>query len=225
VSEPVDQEARFARQDLLPGFGEMGRHRLRQARVHVVGAGRLAAPALLYLASAGVGTLYLDDGGDVDFTDTPGWLHPASQAGRPRLLAALEALAGRGPGVEVRPYATGVTPSATLICAGSEGVAHLASERARQAVLPQVVALGAGDGGEVVSIPAGAPCLRCATGPAARVQASGVAAGALGSLAALELILLLAGQLAPGGRRPALEAGRLRVAPTARRPGCACARG
>ena len=224
MSELQDPQARYARQDLLPGFGETGRQRLRQARVHVVGAGPLAVPALLYLAAAGVGTLYLDDGDDVDFSDSPGWLYPPDQAGRPHLIAALEALQGRVPGLELRPYATGVTPSAVLVCPSSEGVAHLASERARQAYLEQVVALGDGAGGEVIAIPSGAPCLRCATGPAARVRATGATAATLGALAALELILLLTVP-SPVGRRQVLEGGRLRTARSERRTGCACARG
>lgn len=222
MSEPLDPPARFARQDLLPGWGEPARQRLHATRVHVVGAGPLAGPALRYLAGAGVGTLFLDDGEDVGHLEPPGWLHPPDQAGRPRLLAALEALGPLATGVALRPYGTGVTPDAVLVCASAEGVAHLASERARQGLLPQVVALGDGDGGEVISIPVGAPCLRCATGPAARVQARGPAAAAVGALAALELMLLLGGLSPAAGRRHALVAGRLRAAPTARRAGCEC---
>jgi hypothetical protein len=224
MSGPPGADGRFARQDLLPGLGEAGRVRIQEARVHVVGAGPLAAPALRFLAAAGVSTIWIDDGEDVGLLETPGWLYPPGQAGRPRLLAALDALAGRSPGVEVRPFATGVSAGAVLVCAASEGVAHLASERARQALLPQVVALGDTDGGEVGAIPLGAPCLRCATGPAARAQATGATAAAVGSLAALELLLLLAGQAPLGGRRHTLAKGRLRTAPTARRPGCGCAR-
>lgn len=223
--DPTDPEARFARLALLPGFGESGRHRLGEARVHVVGAGPLAAPALLYLARAGVGTLYLDDGEDVGLWDQGGWLHPPGQEGRPRLLSALSALAACSSTVEVRPHATGVSASAVLVCPGSEGVAHLASERARQALLPQVVALGAGDGGAVVSIPVGAPCLACATRPAARLAAAGVAAAAVSSLAALELLQLLCGLSPAAGRRITLEGGRLRAEGTARRAGCGCGQG
>lgn len=217
-------EDRFGRQDLLPGVGEDGRRRIQAARVQVVGAGPLAAPALRFLVAAGVGTIYVDDGEDVGPLDAPGWLYRPDQAGRPRLLAALDALSGRVPGVEVRPFATGVSAGAVLVCAGSEGVAHLASERARQALLPQVVALGDAEGGEVVAIPIGAPCLRCATGPAARAQAAGPAAAAIGALAALELLLLLGGQAPSAGRRHGLSGGILATAPTARRTGCGCGR-
>ena len=43
---------RCARQAVLPGIGEEGRRRLKDARAAVVGAGGLGAPALYYLASA-----------------------------------------------------------------------------------------------------------------------------------------------------------------------------
>jgi hypothetical protein len=56
------------------------------------------------------------------------------------------------------------------------------------------------------------------------VEPRGGAAAALGSLAALELLLLLAG-LAPAqerGRRIVLAGGQPRVEATVRRPGCGC---
>lgn len=220
---PLDPEARFARQRLLPGFGEDVEPRLKGARVHVVGAGPVGAPALLYLARAGVGTLYVDDGADVAVRDVGAWLYGPGQVGRPRMLAALEALRAAAPAVEVRPAASDISATAVLICAESEGVARTASERARLTGLPQVVAFGDAAGGEVVSIPLRAPCFACATRPAARAQPRGGSATATGALAALELLLLLAdaGQ-GRAGRRIALVEGRPRVEATVRRPGCGC---
>ncbi len=53
--------ARWARQLLVPGMGAPGQERLMASRVRVVGADAVAAPALVYLAQAGVGKLWIDD--------------------------------------------------------------------------------------------------------------------------------------------------------------------
>ncbi|BDG06107.1 HesA/MoeB/ThiF family protein [Anaeromyxobacter oryzae] len=218
------EAARFARQLLLPGLGEAGQQRIRDARIHVVGAGATGGPALLHLARAGVGTIYVDDGADVASGDAAAWLYAPDDAGRPRMFTAIAALRDASPLVEVRAHATGADVTATLVCAPSEAVARTAAERARLAGLPHVVVLGDGDGGEVVSIPSGAPCLGCASRPGARVPPRAGTAAALGTLGALELLLLV-GRLGPGaatGRRITLVDGWPAVQPTARTPGCDC---
>lgn len=57
----TDSVERYARQLRLPEVGEAGQARLAAARVALIGAGGLGAPAALYLAAAGIGTLTLID--------------------------------------------------------------------------------------------------------------------------------------------------------------------
>jgi len=57
----ADEKARYARHLVLPHLGEAGQQKLKAARVAVVGAGGLGSPVLLYLATAGVGTLAIID--------------------------------------------------------------------------------------------------------------------------------------------------------------------
>ena len=62
-------EARYARQVLLPGFGERGQQALGAARVVVVGAGGLGCAVLPVLAAAGVGALVVVDDDTVETTN------------------------------------------------------------------------------------------------------------------------------------------------------------
>jgi adenylyltransferase/sulfurtransferase len=219
--------ARFARQLLLPGLGPMTQEFLRAARVHVVGAGDVAGPALLYLAAAGVGTIYVDDGADVAAEDASAWLYKANQVGEPRLFAAMEGLRAASALVKPRGYATGADPTAALVCTTWLGVARDAAERARLAGVPHVVALADGDGGEVVAVPPGAPCYTCASRPGTGTPPRPGAAASAGVLGALELILMLAGAVQGDqrGRRIDLILGQPHARPTTRIPGCACAQG
>lgn len=60
---------RFERQYILPGFGKEAQHKLKQAKVLVIGAGGLGCPMLLYLAAAGVGTIGIVDGDMVSLSN------------------------------------------------------------------------------------------------------------------------------------------------------------
>ncbi|MBC6996179.1 HesA/MoeB/ThiF family protein [Neolewinella lacunae] len=58
----TEDEQRYSRQTILPGFGAAGQARLRAARVLIVGCGGLGGPVAAYLAGAGIGHLTLVDG-------------------------------------------------------------------------------------------------------------------------------------------------------------------
>lgn len=88
-----DQLLRYSRHILLTEIGVEGQEALLAARVLVVGAGGLGSPAAMYLASAGVGTLVLVDGDEVDLTNLQRQiLHSAASVGRPKVISGRETL-------------------------------------------------------------------------------------------------------------------------------------
>lgn len=60
---------RYSRHIMLAAIDVAGQQRLLDAHVLVIGAGGLGAPALMYLASAGIGRLTVCDGDAVDLTN------------------------------------------------------------------------------------------------------------------------------------------------------------
>ena len=99
------ESARTQRQARLPELGETGQRRLANARVLVVGAGGLGAPALLYLAAAGVGTIGIVDDDVVSVSDLHRQvIHSAGAVGEPKVDSAARRLAELAPEVVVRRY-------------------------------------------------------------------------------------------------------------------------
>jgi adenylyltransferase/sulfurtransferase len=97
--------ARFSRHVLLPQLGIEGQKRLKAARILVVGAGGLGSPSTLYLAAAGVGTLGVAEFDVVDPSNLQRQiLYATSDAGRPKLDAAVRRLRELNPSCEVVPH-------------------------------------------------------------------------------------------------------------------------
>lgn len=97
-----DEVLRYSRHLLLPGLGEQGQRRLRNARVCVVGAGGLGAPVLLYLAAAGVGRLGIVDHDDVELSNLQRQVvHGRADVGRPKVESARDAVLALDAGTEV----------------------------------------------------------------------------------------------------------------------------
>ncbi len=93
---------RYSRHLLLPQVGEAGQRRLQQARVLVLGAGGLGAPASFYLAAAGVGHLRIVDLDVVERSNLQRQIVHADDAiGMPKVASARQRLLALNPHVEI----------------------------------------------------------------------------------------------------------------------------
>lgn len=98
-----DEVERYSRHLIIPEIGALGQRRLKNAKVLVIGAGGLGAPALLYLAAAGVGTIGIVDDDVVDLSNLQRQvIHGVSDVGRPKIESARDAIAELNPLVDVR---------------------------------------------------------------------------------------------------------------------------
>ena len=96
---------RYARHIVLREIGGPGQKRMKQARVLVIGAGGLGAPALQYLAAAGVGTIGVIDDDTVENANLQRQvIHRDADIGKPKVFSAQQAMLAQNPAVTVRPY-------------------------------------------------------------------------------------------------------------------------
>ena len=106
----VEEVRRYSRHLIIPDVGMTGQKRLKNAKVLCVGAGGLGAPALLYLAAAGVGTLGIVDFDVVDESNLQRQIiHGQSDLGRPKAESARDSVLEVNPLVDVVVHETRLT--------------------------------------------------------------------------------------------------------------------
>jgi len=206
-----DLPDRYARQVALPEIGANGQKRLAEGRVLVIGAGGLGAPALLYLAAAGVGMVGIVDDDRVDTGNLQRQvLYESDDVGRPKTEAAAERLGALNPDVRVRHHATRVDAGNALELMSGYDVVIDATDRlegkflindaAAKAGKPLVYASALGFEAQVAVFDAKrGPCLRCLFPEPPDVPALtcaeagilGAVTGMAGSAQALEAIKLV----------------------------------
>lgn len=96
----ADEVERYARHLVLAEIGGPGQQKLKKASMLVVGAGGLGAPALLYLAAAGVGRLVVVDDDIVSLSNLQRQvIHTTETIGRPKTESAGALVAALNPHV------------------------------------------------------------------------------------------------------------------------------
>jgi len=100
-----EQINRYSRHIILPEVGGKGQAKISAGKVLIIGAGGLGAPAALYLGAAGVGTIGIADGDEVDLTNLQRQIiHHTPDVGRPKVLSAKEKINQINPDVKVVTY-------------------------------------------------------------------------------------------------------------------------
>ncbi|HEY1365042.1 MAG TPA: molybdopterin-synthase adenylyltransferase MoeB [Xanthobacteraceae bacterium] len=216
-----DELERYARHIVLREVGGPGQTALKRARVLVIGAGGLGAPALLYLAAAGVGVLGVVDDDCVALSNLQRQvIHDTAGIGAPKVDSAAAAIARLNPHVAVERHATRLAADNALdligrydiVADGSDNFAtrYLVSDTCYFARRPLVTAAVGIFDGTLTTIRAhernahGAPnptyrCLFPEPPPPGSVPVCaeagilGALTGVLGSLMALEVIREIVG--------------------------------
>jgi sulfur-carrier protein adenylyltransferase/sulfurtransferase len=212
-----EQRARYSRHLLLPEIGEAGQHRLRAARVLIVGAGGLGSPAALYLAAAGVGTLGIIDSDRVDISNLQRQvLFDTGSVGNLKAEQAQVRLAALNPDISIVAHsvelraanAPGILQGYDIVLDGSDRLST------RYLVNDACVIFGKSlvsaaihrfEGQALTYVPGQGPCYRClfsdsaegAVPNCAEAGVLGVLPGVMGSIQATEAIKLITGAGTP----------------------------
>jgi molybdopterin/thiamine biosynthesis adenylyltransferase len=203
--EEVD---RYARHLVLREIGGAGQQALKRAKVLIVGAGGLGAPAALYLTAAGVGRIGLADPDTVALSNLQRQiLYDGADVGRAKVEAAAERLVALNANVGIEPLAGRLTPDNArqlvrpfdLVLDGTDDFAtRFAVNDACLAEAKTLVSGAIGRWTGQVGVFSGQPCYRCLVPESppeaetcATVGVIGALAGVIGAMMALEAIKLI----------------------------------
>ncbi|WP_444659308.1 HesA/MoeB/ThiF family protein [Caproiciproducens sp. R2] len=105
-----EQLERYSRHIILSEVGVKGQKKLLNAKVLIIGAGGLGAPAALYLAAAGVGTIGIADADEVDLSNLQRQvIHTTPDLGKAKVQSARETMEAINPDITVNTYRTFVS--------------------------------------------------------------------------------------------------------------------
>lgn len=100
-----EQLERYSRHIILKEVGAKGQKKLLNAKVLIIGAGGLGAPAAMYLAAAGVGTIGIADADEVDLSNLQRQIiHATADVGKAKVKSAKETMEAMNPDVKVNTY-------------------------------------------------------------------------------------------------------------------------
>lgn len=106
---------RYSRHLALPDFNHKHQLMLKNARVLVIGAGGLGSPLLLYLAAAGIGTIGIVEGDNINISNLQRQiLFRSGQTGMPKIKVAEDELKKLNPEIKIESFNQFLTKSNAL---------------------------------------------------------------------------------------------------------------
>ncbi len=100
-----EQLERYSRNILLKGVGIKGQEKLLSSKVLVIGAGGLGSVSIMYLATAGVGTIGIADKDTVELSNLNRQIiHNTNTIGKPKTESAKETLTKLNPDIRINIY-------------------------------------------------------------------------------------------------------------------------
>lgn len=210
----TQQLERYSRHLVLNDIGEQGQKKLLAAKVLVVGAGGLGSPALLYLAAAGIGTIGIADGDQVELSNLQRQVvHSTTNLGKSKAESARESILAINPDITVHSYFEYLTGDNVLQCVEGYDFVIDGSDNFSTKFLLNDACVIAGvplshggvlrfDGQTMTIIPKKTCCYRCVfkkpplPGSVQTCSMAGIlgsVAGMLGTIQATEAIKFLAG--------------------------------
>jgi molybdopterin/thiamine biosynthesis adenylyltransferase len=214
VSLTEQQIDRYSRHIILEQVGGAGQEKLLASKVLIIGAGGLGAPAGLYLAAAGVGTIGIVDGDYVDLSNLQRQIiHHTADVGIEKIESARSKMIAVNPDVKVNTYHQWVAAANIreivreydFVIDGTDnfGAKFLVNDACYFEKVPfSHAGILRFDGQLLTVLPGQSTCYRCifdAPPPANAVPSCsqagvlGVLAGVIGSLQATEAIKYLLG--------------------------------
>jgi molybdopterin/thiamine biosynthesis adenylyltransferase len=100
-----EQLERYSRHIILKEVGVKGQRKIMAGKVLIIGAGGLGAPAAMYLAAAGIGTIGIADADKVDLSNLQRQIiHSTADVGKRKVVSAKETMNAMNPDVNVVTY-------------------------------------------------------------------------------------------------------------------------
>lgn len=203
-----EEKLRYHRQMILPGWGDKGQKKVKEAVVFIAGAGGLGSPVAIYLAAAGIGRIRICDYSEPEVSNfNRQILHSDKDIGKKKVISAKETLQKINPWVEVEPLTevieqenvNSLVGDAQIIidCMDNFPTRHILNECAVRRGIPLIHGGVKGMFGQVTFIHTPeTPCLRCifpGSPPLEVFPVVGATPGVIGTIQALEALKFITG--------------------------------